>query len=172
MTYLDFLLRNARWGKTDKGNPTEDAIQFLQGGVDALEQEISWLQKVKEVCLDLYISNDKYSKMYYAASVLKIATDCDFSWDYDVHKVFKYECIHPYIIVDDRKIYSNKWGYRLGLRNNYDEIEPDRNWESVLIEKNIPAHLIQKTREYLAANVGPDPDEDWDGVLFPVKEDD
>jgi hypothetical protein len=172
MTYLDFLLRNARWGKTEKGNQTEDAIRFLQANIGALEQEISWLQKVKEACPDLCISFAKYSRMYSAVSVLKIATDCDFSWDYDVHEVFKYEYIHPYIIVDDKKIYSNKWGYRLGLRNDYDEIEPDRNWESILIAENIPSHLIQKTREYLADNVGPDPDEDWEAVFFPVRKDD
>jgi hypothetical protein len=66
-------------------------FDFCGANVSALEQEISWLQKVKEVCPDLCISFDKYSRMYYAESVSKIATDCDFSWDYDVHEVFKYE---------------------------------------------------------------------------------
>ena len=176
MNYIDFLLSDTRWGRDTPGHKTDKIVQFLQANVGALEQEITWLQKVKKVCPDLSVSMG-YGEMYYSDSVCRIATDCYFSWVYDEGKMsytddaFRYEYMYAYILIDGRKIYSNRWGYRLGQRDNYG-VRPDEHWESLLIEQNIPVHLIQKTREYLAANVGPDPDEDWEAVLFPVREDD
>lgn len=118
---------------------------------EKLEKQIQIAQdklKVIEIYPDIEEHIDRWNKSYLISKSVNNLVD-------NVYLKHNCGCCHDspleawtYTTINGVNIYSNPPYFTIGEKYDYCEDKPYPNWESKLIENNIPKHIIEKIQQH------------------------